>query len=682
LTLAKSGNSKEILYILNSTAFKTHDPTLFKPIITMSRKYASLSETTSLFQRLLNLNFKPEPDVTVPFLNDIAKSGHVGLIKMCYSAMHLSVLNNVFSDLYIKAYLQFNLDHAITTIISGKDLNFRLTTSTRTWNMVLHHICKNKTFKDAISFFEQMKLNGLKPDRITFTTLLSACTTRTQLQSIRSLASQYWDSAIQKCENGTGDINMYEDSTWCLQLIHSYSRIKEPEEAEWIAKHYATQGLEITVEIINTVLSAWMKVGEYERGVEWYNWMINKGYTPDVYTFSILINGVAHSNLDKKRIKDTARMWFGQIKKPNAVAYNAMIPFLDDMSGIRFMIDEMTIRNVQLTERTFLLAIDFCNSKRDLKTAEKWLIKWRQSPLYKTASLQTLNLIWSSYLSAYTSLNDLSLFLKKLRTLKEDSRFTITNDISAQIVTALINCKRSSDAFKYIRYSRDVPRYLLPFVNSEISHEISWNILLSSYINIKELSNVRILANTIPQHVISSVFLASLMKCCSHFGLDQEALYLWEYVTRKGPVDNSDRSINNSADSMSFKLPPIPKNIIGPCESMTSLYLDHLGYSKQKERLNTTWNEINSPSFTPARGYGRPDILPGRWPSENVYNSYIEALLNTEQYEEAVNVFVGMNGMVKPSVKTLRTVTGPLKEKGFDSLSAKVYGYYNSIRKR
>ncbi|KAH7281229.1 hypothetical protein KP509_36G036400 [Ceratopteris richardii] len=250
------------------------------------------------------------------------------------------------------------------------------------WNCILRSYIKLKRFKEALHLFRNMLQKGNNPNRVTFLTILGACT------SPKNLVDGKWIHAyIYKHR-------MLKDISICNCLITMYSRCGDLKEAVSIFKNMQNR----TVVSWNAMIAAHCKHGNRKEVLDLFDRMQMERMQPDQRTFvgmlsvfnspeclaegkelhNTIIDHGFHRELivanalinmySKCGSPDDAFMVFRQMETHDVISWTAMIEAYAESGRGREALEffyDMQDKGVKPNRVTFVSALGACASLGD-----------------------------------------------------------------------------------------------------------------------------------------------------------------------------------------------------------------------------------------------------------------------------------------------------------------------------
>lgn len=204
------------------------------------------------------------------------------------------------------------------------------------WNVMIAGAAQNGYSKEAFEFFEEMLLEGLKPDKVTYVGILNACASLGQGKQLHSdIIEAGYELDVRV---GTALVNMYskcgsvDDAlqvfdklpkrnvvSW-TSLIAAYSQNGEPEKALKLYEKMLQEGIVADKLLYTLILNICASVGHYDKGQQVLELMIRKGIAIDLITENTLIDMYAKCG----KLKD-ARQYLKSMRVKDVVSYTALI---------------------------------------------------------------------------------------------------------------------------------------------------------------------------------------------------------------------------------------------------------------------------------------------------------------------------------------------------------------------
>lgn len=145
------------------------------------------------------------------------------------------------------------------------------------WNVLMYGYLKNKDYTDAIEVFLEMRRSEMKPNSVTFVSILSVCA----IEGIIKLATQLHGLIVI--------FGFEKDPPVANTLVAVYSKCQHFFDACQIFKTMPRTD----VVLWNAIISGHVQNGMMEEALYLFNEMIDLGIKPDSVTFSSLLPSIA-----------------------------------------------------------------------------------------------------------------------------------------------------------------------------------------------------------------------------------------------------------------------------------------------------------------------------------------------------------------------------------------------------
>ncbi len=149
------------------------------------------------------------------------------------------------------------------------------------WTAMISGYAQQNHSKAAIEVFSQMQREGVKPDRVTFISILDACANLAALQKGKSIHAQILKAGLDS-DNGVeiALVNMYAK---CGSLVH--------------ADQVFDKMLQRDVVVWTVMIVGYAQHGRGKEAIQLFEWMKQEGVKPDSLTFTGLLTACSHVGL-------------------------------------------------------------------------------------------------------------------------------------------------------------------------------------------------------------------------------------------------------------------------------------------------------------------------------------------------------------------------------------------------
>ncbi|KAJ7568598.1 hypothetical protein O6H91_01G039600 [Diphasiastrum complanatum] len=246
------------------------------------------------------------------------------------------------------------------------------------WTTMISAYIQHGQHEEALALFEQMQLSGLKPNKITYLSLLNACAsllalTRGKLIHAHILENGYELDVVL----GTALVDMYgkcgslEDAlktfyiipernvvTWTV-LISAYAQHGHSTEALQYFEQMQKEGFKPNNVTVVTVLNACSNEAALEDGMLIHAWMIENGIPPSTVVCTALVDMYG-----KCGYISYARDIFDSMPERDMVTWNAMISVYSNNGKGKdafLLFQQMQLEGVKLNKVTYVSVLDSCS---------------------------------------------------------------------------------------------------------------------------------------------------------------------------------------------------------------------------------------------------------------------------------------------------------------------------------
>eukprot|EP01018_Ginkgo_biloba_P034078 Gb_04445 [translate_table: standard] len=208
-----------------------------------------------------------------------------------------------------------------------------------TWTAMIAGYVQNGQANEALKFFHQMQLAGVKPNRVTILSLLSACADLAALQQGKDIHDYVIKSNLESDVSvATALIAMYAKCSGIKIARQLFDKMSKRDMVSWsgmIAAYaqngYANEALTLFDQMqaadvkpssltIVSVLQACAHLGALQQGSWIHDYIIRSGMKTNVFVETALIDMYA-----KCGCIGMARQLFDKMSKRNVVSWSAMI---------------------------------------------------------------------------------------------------------------------------------------------------------------------------------------------------------------------------------------------------------------------------------------------------------------------------------------------------------------------
>ena len=205
------------------------------------------------------------------------------------------------------------------------------------WNVMIAGFAQNGDFCMVQRLFSEMwEVQGLKPDRITFVSLLKCCSVLNEVMQIHGIVYKFGaevdvvvESAMVDLYAKCGDVSSCrkifdsmekKDNFVWSSMISGYTMNNRGEEAVNFFKDMCRQRVKLDQHVFSSILKACVEIVDLNTGVQVHGLMIKNGHQNDCFVASVLLNLYASFG----ELRDVEKL-FSRIDDKDIVTWNSMI---------------------------------------------------------------------------------------------------------------------------------------------------------------------------------------------------------------------------------------------------------------------------------------------------------------------------------------------------------------------
>ncbi|KAJ7290913.1 hypothetical protein O6H91_Y025600 [Diphasiastrum complanatum] len=235
-------------------------------MISAHAKLGQPKQAIKLYQEMQRTNVKPNDYVYNAVLMGCAKTTdltqgrliHAHIIEQGYQN-NLSV-GNTLINMYVKCQ---RLDEAVQVfqVLPEKDIV--------SWNALIAGYAQDGLIQPAFEAFKKMQQEQTKPDRVTFTSILKACSSTGNLAQGKSIHAEIIESGLElDAFVGSSLVNMYAKCGGLDDARQVFEKLPRKDVVMW-----------------NTLLSGYIQNGLSHKALRLFKEMQLEGCKPDTVTF-------------------------------------------------------------------------------------------------------------------------------------------------------------------------------------------------------------------------------------------------------------------------------------------------------------------------------------------------------------------------------------------------------------
>ncbi|KAL9177616.1 hypothetical protein ABFS82_01G070500 [Erythranthe guttata] len=250
------------------------------------------------------------------------------------------------------------------------------------WNALLGGYAQNGHAREVLELFASMKISGFRPDKYTYTSVLSACAclgnkdTGRQLHSViiknEFGANLYVQNSLldmyAKCGSLIIARKLFErignrDNVSWNAMIVGYVQEEKEEEAFFMFRRMMSEMTSPDEVSLASILSATAKMQDLCKGKQVHCYLVKYGLEKSLYAGSSLIDMYC-----KCGIVEAATLLFSHMPERSVVCVNALISGHAQLSlrGAAYIFKNMLCDGLKPSEVTFATLLEACSDNIDL----------------------------------------------------------------------------------------------------------------------------------------------------------------------------------------------------------------------------------------------------------------------------------------------------------------------------
>ncbi|KAK9136324.1 hypothetical protein Syun_015654 [Stephania yunnanensis] len=278
---------------------------IFPFLLTACVNVSALEETEQIHAHILKTGFSSDIYAANALLNAYIKPGC--LISGCRLFERIENRDTVSWNLMVDGHVKSG------DIQTALELFHQMPAkNVISWTSVISGCVAGSMFKEAQALFHEMQTAGIKPDRVTLASMLSACA------HVGSLDQGRWIHAYV-------DKNRIPiDQVLGCCLIDMYAKCGDVEEAFRVFRNMEQKG----VTIWTAMITGFAVHGRGQEAIDLFAEMQKKGVKPNPITFTAVLNACSHAGLVEE-----GKFFFDRIERtygmtPSMEHYGCMVDLL------------------------------------------------------------------------------------------------------------------------------------------------------------------------------------------------------------------------------------------------------------------------------------------------------------------------------------------------------------------
>ncbi|KAL0404766.1 UNVERIFIED_CONTAM: Pentatricopeptide repeat-containing protein [Sesamum radiatum] len=274
--------------------------------------YSQVGDSVSCIELLVRMNeekVRPSSTTISSSLVACAKSAQLQHGKFLHGYI---IRNNVRSDIFVESSLVDLYFKCGSVALAERVFHMMPKSSVVAWNVMISGYVSAGCYFEALSIYDEMREAGIRPDAITFTSAVAACSQLAALERGKEL-----HKCIIECRLNSNEVLMGA-------LLDMYAKCGAVEQAASIFNQLSTRDLVSWTSMI----VAYGSHGQAFEALKIFDEMLLKHIRPDRVTFLAVISACSHAGL-----VDEGQHYFNLMVhdygiKPTTAEYSCLIDLL------------------------------------------------------------------------------------------------------------------------------------------------------------------------------------------------------------------------------------------------------------------------------------------------------------------------------------------------------------------
>ncbi|KAJ4724394.1 Pentatricopeptide repeat-containing protein [Melia azedarach] len=262
-----------------------------------------------LFRRMNEERIKPTLTTISSILMSCSRSAQLEYGRFIHGYM---IRNRIQDDIFINSSL-IDLYFKCGSVSSAGNVFDKMPkTNVIYWNVMISGYVTVGDYFKALTIFDEMKESGVKPDAVTFTSILPACSQLAALEKGKEIHNSVIESALEINEIVMGALlDMYAKCGAVDKALNVFNQLPERDTVSW-----------------TSMITAYGSHGQALKALKLFGEMQQSNAKPDSVTFLAVLSACGHAGL-----VDEGCFYFNQMIseydiKPRSEHYSCLIDLL------------------------------------------------------------------------------------------------------------------------------------------------------------------------------------------------------------------------------------------------------------------------------------------------------------------------------------------------------------------
>ncbi|MCO5605384.1 hypothetical protein L7F22_059572 [Adiantum nelumboides] len=271
----KCGSAKEARKVFHK--MRERDIVSWNSMVSAFSQNGHLKKALELIDRMKARNIEPDRVTFVHLLSGCTSKKDLEMGKVIYQ---LLLKNGYQSNVFVGTALITMFGKCVCLNDAREIFVGMRHRSVVTWNAMIVAYTQCGYNKEALQLFQDMRKSGVKPDKVTFTTILDACEGTEDLEEGRTIHFY-----AKECE-------VDQDVSVRSALVKMYGKCKSLEEAQHVFKSVEPPDLVL----IAAMIGVYAQLGRGEEAIDMFCWMAKEGVKPNEVTYLNVLSVCAGLN--------------------------------------------------------------------------------------------------------------------------------------------------------------------------------------------------------------------------------------------------------------------------------------------------------------------------------------------------------------------------------------------------
>ncbi|KAM6548679.1 hypothetical protein CsatB_020355 [Cannabis sativa] len=353
----------EILEWLRTQSWWNFSEMDFLMLITAYGKTGDFNRAEKVLSLLNKKGYPPSVISHTALMEAYGKGGRYNNAEAIFRRMKSSgpepsaLTYQIILKIFVEGCKFNEAEEIFETLLNGK--NPPLKPDQRMFHMMIYMYKKAGSYEKARRLFAVMSERGVPQSTVTYNSLMSF---ETNYKEVSKIYDQMQRAGLKP------DVVSY------ASLISAYGKARREEEALAVFEEMLDAGVRPTHKAYNILLDAFSISGMVEQARTVFKSMRRDRYTPDICSYTTMLSAYVNAS-----DMEGAEKFFTRLKqdglKPNAITYGTLIKGYARTNDIEKMMEkyeELKVNGVKLNQKILTTIMDAYGRNRDFGSAVDW----------------------------------------------------------------------------------------------------------------------------------------------------------------------------------------------------------------------------------------------------------------------------------------------------------------------